>query len=1227
MNFTLFPLPIISIWRFFTKYFFYYTNTNIKNILHNEYLKYILNTTITLKDCSMIVKSLFGDSVQQQQQINPFFHDLQLNFDLILKIINTGNSITSPFTSFTQYIFDIKSGFLNGKEDQSQFLDKVKIVIEMFSKGKQFFKENDRTSYYFIKYGNEKNDLKDYLTLDNPDKNLKMTNDINVKKDNPQDYRNFISKYKFKEDEEINFTSFNFDNDESNKNFNKSIYNSFDKKYSENNTENDNYKKSTISNLNEEEIKINQNSKNSISFNYAKNNIQKNILFLSLNFLQIHYIIDIFSKISKNYSDNAKFVLQTLTIKTQFNDMVYKTAYGIYIHEIDIRLCDSQFNAQLFQIVINKLMFFQSNNPNNQVLNDGLKKLLLKYSDKSTGVKINMEDDEIKEKKKNKKKKLNNEKKENEEYDFTSELLMKFILKVNYHNSNQSNDKYNNNIKLNNLPSPQFLYNQKSFSKSFTEEDIESEINNNIEFKFQNNFKSHDKSFWEPVIEPMPGKFTYLTTKQNQFIKLEILSLKPTYDGLRKICRQNNFHSLNINLNERLMENINSLIKDYYRINEIMENKDLNHNINSKKSLIVLNLTEYFMLIKENSNFKAYYEDNDLNNENNNSNSEDENEINTHKKKKIFEFSPERISSLKNEYFNAINEENEYLKKKFEFIYKPSKKIHDKDEIEVLFQENYNNEVKNSNDNSPYLNPKKLIERSQTLKNQNWKVYNIERPSKFFYIQKFTKEKIDKNEEKEELKKNFDNKASILLKGEHFLVCEIEIDSKSSRKLVTFRSNEGIKNELDFPVRIKFILKDKAKKSDIKIILYPGKYFYIPPSDLENIKEILIKPFMNKNNLIKFGNSIYPYCDLFFHPQIFENEDNKFYISHCPIKEIKAYTENAEKIPIHDEIIFVIVKKYQSLENEFLSDQIKDKIDFIKAYRKYNYEQKINNNGEEFDTSKLVSDITYVLTPIMKFYNNLPRSLTITKHIPFDYSEKESNENNLSEDMKNIFDVENYIKEENESLLIETRKKEKEIVCIQEQYVTSVECNYENYKINRKKKVFKGYSYNLETTIKSGDYMSIYEPFILTEKGESNLHFIISVIGNNINEKDIDELILNEKNDKKDYNENNNIVFDLKPFFFNSIIKSFKKSDDNIMSFPRIIKNSTQTLPSKRGNYFLYSVEVNENYVLNSYFYCPFLFLNCSDMNLQIRYKDYVKTLYCKKKNHHINFLKLVQII
>ena len=135
----------------------------------------------------------------------------------------------------------------------------------------------------------------------------------------------------------------------------------------------------------------------------------------------------------------------------------------------------------------------------------------------------------------------------------------------------------------------------------------------------------------------------------------------------------------------------------------------------------------------------------------------------------------------------------------------------------------------------------------------------------------------------------------------------------------------------------------------------------------------------------------------------------------------------------------------------------------------------------------------------MKFYNNLPRSLTITKQIPFDYYSKEPNEKTFSEDMKNTFDVENYIKEQNEQLLIETMKKEKEIICIQEQYVSNNDCNYENYKINRRKNNnLKDYSYNLETKINSGDYMSIYEPFILSEKGETFLHYIVSVIGNQI---------------------------------------------------------------------------------------------------------------------------------
>ena len=375
---------------------------------------------------------------------------------------------------------------------------------------------------------------------------------------------------------------------------------------------------------------------------------------------------------------------------------------------------------------------------------------------------------------------------------FDSELITKFLLRLNYHNSNQSNNNKNN---LGRFSSAKILYNDKINTNSFSEEDIELELNNNIEFNFQKNnkIKNNEKLLWEPVIEPMPGKFTYLTTKQNQFIKFEILSLKPTFKGLRKICRQNYFHSLNININERLMENINSLIKDYERINEIIDNKENGTSIvTTKKTLTVLNLTEYFMFIKENSNLETYKDKQDEEEEENEIDSD--NEINTDKKKK-FDFQFKKL--LKNKKKSSDIEDNN-IKTKFEFLYTSSKKIHDKDELEVLFQENDpNNDIKNnSGQTSPYYNTRKINEIQQLKNSNSWKIYNIERPSKFFYIQKFVKEKndINKNDEKEELKKNFDNKASILLKGEHFLVCEIEIDSKSSKKLVTFRSNEGIKN-------------------------------------------------------------------------------------------------------------------------------------------------------------------------------------------------------------------------------------------------------------------------------------------------------------------------------------------------------------------------------------------------------------------------------------------------
>ena len=1343
LKFNYYPLPWTALWRFFTKYFFYFKNRTIINILHEDSFNFLKDIDLNLKDSLLIFKSYYSDN--SQQQINNMNYDIKIKFDLIYKLLNKGNSVTGPFENFNKYIFSIKNGFLysilnNQIVGKSQFLDKVKIIIDIFSKTKEQFKNDKRSYFLFMKYGN--NDKLSFLTLDNK----KLSNDVNVKRDNPQNYRNFIAKYKFKEEIEIGGNNFynefqnNINNDnnyqENDENINEFNINTnndnklleikkdnfeikeeneeYEKSNSKENYNNDNVINTNTQNkkfipklhlmnknnkilnnkqiLTDEQINLNMNNdsskdviKNSpLRFNSLQRNSMNSLnniniisslretdkLYLSLNYTQISHIIEIFQKMFKNQNENIKYILHSPNISTKLNEIQYKISYAFYISNIEIRICDAEFNAQLFQILISKFMFVYTNSPDNKILNKGLKNLMKKYTYFSNN--NNNENEENNN---------NIKKNENFEEDFNSELLVKFLLKINYHNSNQVKKLKKlklNNISLSNNSSEKnyeemtdnsiYINNENTQNQNSTinnKNSKESEIKI-INENFTNNNNNTKENFWEPFIEPLPGKFTYLTSKDNQYIKFDILSLIPIYGGIRNICRQSKFHSLNINVNERLMENINSLMKDLDKTQELKKKKN---GLNKKKILKIVNLTEFLMEVNEkNDNYKKI-------NKNFQNENDDENIQND-----------DYLDSSSNDFNNYSNNDN-IIQRKFIYEYKIDKKINTKDEIEVCFHNNNysnintNNNINNTNEKNFSLYKKESI--------RNWNSYNIERPSKYFYIQKTSNKNVvynndsinsKTNEEKEELKKNFDNKASILLKDEHFLVCEVEIDSKNSRKLVTFRSNQGIKNELDFPVKIKFVLKEKSKNGEIKIILKPGKYFYIPPSYLDNIKEILIKPtFFESYNLIKFGNEVYPFSD---NSQKLYNNEDEIYIAHCQIKELKTIEKYKQKEPVNDHIIFCIFKKYQHIGSEFLSNKIKEKIEFIKSYQKYNFQ--IN----DFDTSQIISDITYVLTPIMRFYNNLPRELSIEKKIPEDYHNKNLSYNTNVEDKKNIFDVENYIHESNKLYLKninnkntfsnntssnninsdENNNNNNIKFCIQENYQSIDDCNYEIYKYKNKNMNNNNYSYHIETKIRPGDFMSIYEPFILTEKGQNFCHFKIRVTGNNINYKNKkksvkfkdkinnsccskfknkfccccckDENNINNKKsnisnnnnnnslnslnkNNKNENDNNNsdsekdenklIVFDLRPFFFSSLTKLFKKTqNNNLILFPKIIKKNTINLPSKKKNYFIYSIEINENHVFNSYFYCPFLFLNCSDMNLEIRYGELKKTLACK---------------
>jgi hypothetical protein len=74
----------------------------------------------------------------------------------------------------------------------------------------------------------------------------------------------------------------------------------------------------------------------------------------------------------------------------------------------------------------------------------------------------------------------------------------------------------------------------------------------------------------------------------------------------------------------------------------------------------------------------------------------------------------------------------------------------------------------------------------------------------------------------------------------------------------------------------------------------------------------------------------------------------------------------------------------------------------------------------------------------------------------------------------------------------------------------------------------------------------------------------------------------------------------LKLFSFN-FIKEFKQDSIRIKS---------EEINNKYEN-ILYSNEINENNVLNTYLYCPYLFLNCTNLQLFLKIKN--KSKYPKE--------------
>ena len=152
---------------------------------------------------------------------------------------------------------------------------------------------------------------------------IENANDVDVVNDDPGEYRDFIRKFKFKESEEI---------------LNNNYIDILETKASIENDNNDN--------INEESMILS--AKKGNCSEAATNLIKEDndIIRVSLNISQIMIISKIFTDVNADYAENAKLLLHSLTITTNFSKIPYKVHYGVYISKIDIRLCDSQYKEQ-----------------------------------------------------------------------------------------------------------------------------------------------------------------------------------------------------------------------------------------------------------------------------------------------------------------------------------------------------------------------------------------------------------------------------------------------------------------------------------------------------------------------------------------------------------------------------------------------------------------------------------------------------------------------------------------------------------------------------------------------------------------------------------------------------------------------------------------------------------------------------------------------------------------
>ena len=688
-------IAITAIMNFFSRFFLYYQNKkviiinhketkqlyNLKNIFdknnlkedvllinkvnnkNNKYVECINNTpnnNFIKEDDNLKTKNnkdynqIYNQMVELNLEINnscialsSFKENIIDNYELLfyydfkIILLNYGNGIIGPFENFREF---------------NLYLKYIK------------FNEHVTNKYQRIKFSNYNLDKTDkYPNNINNENNSKYI--FKLKKHNEFDY-NRLNILDTNENENENEIKNKKENTLYNENNGIIISNSVnivirDKTYSYNSRLSKDDRefilvgeqsslKSDKNFINENKIK-NDNSNNNNYIEYLNN------LFNKKTYIKLKYDIEykdykeedyIYYSIKKHNQFAISEKDQTINKENQHNNSKFKLVLNIgHIYKINLLLDEHKKYSSEFNVEANNKKY----NPSfNQIKFNSTLSFYINY------ISITITDSQ-----------------------FSSKL---FRLEVNDTYLLYSNDNKTKHINLSNSLSKSNYKNIKDkFCNSNKNKYLETnclinDINEEetiIKSLFKILYNDSSKSKWEPIIEPCPLYVNIRNSKNNYCLVIEIDNLVPVNLGLKNIIRQTYTHSLNINVNEIIIENLKNLMIDIDKFSFI-NNKQLN-----------LPIDDYYKA-KQN-NFIKHNQSSNLKND--------------FQEKKLI------IKNLTDFYLNIINEDDYQNKKTSDsdvisiLVYKFFKDIELKEEILVSFHPlDIRNEIENIKKNSVLIN-------------------------------------------------------------------------------------------------------------------------------------------------------------------------------------------------------------------------------------------------------------------------------------------------------------------------------------------------------------------------------------------------------------------------------------------------------------------------------------------------------------------------------------------